>query len=61
MGGAITSAAISLVGVAWVAWRATGPISLVGVASPVRLAPRPAPRPPGRDVDPVRSSLGGLT
>ena len=42
VGGAITSAAISLVGVAWVAWRATRPE-------------------PGRDADPVRSSLGGLT
>ncbi len=42
VGGAITSAAISLVGVAWVAWRATR-------------------SEPGRDVDPVRSSLGGLT
>ena len=48
VGGAITSAALSLVGVAWVAWRAT------------RAAPRTAD-PASSGLDPVPSGLGGLS
>jgi hypothetical protein len=76
VGGAITSAAISLVGVAWVAWRATRP----GTRQAARSASTDAIQraaglarsfeslarsvevgPPGHDVDTVRGSLGGLS
>jgi hypothetical protein len=48
VGGAITSAALSLVGVAWVAWRAT------------RTAPRNVD-PAAAGLDPVSGGLGGLS
>jgi hypothetical protein len=76
VGGAITSAAISLVGVAWVAWRATRPETrLAARAASADAITRAASLarsldsiarsvdvgPPGHDVDPVRGSLGGLS
>jgi hypothetical protein len=70
VGGAITSAALSLVGVAWVAWRATRPggrpahgampvDSLARAA--VRLARSVDVGPAASDVDALPGGLGGLS
>ena len=75
VGGAITSAAISLVGVAWVAWRATRPetrlaartasadalIRAAGLARSLESLARSVDvGPAGHDADSVRGGLGGL-
>ena len=70
VGGAITSAAISLVGVAWVAWRATRPGGRQALgAMPVDALGRAANRlarsvevgPAASDVDALPGGLGGLS
>ena len=70
VGGAITSAALSLVGVAWVAWRATRPGARTGLgAVPVDTLARAAARlarsvdvgPAPTDVDALPGGLGGLS
>ena len=70
VGGAITSAALSLVGVAWVAWRATRPGGLPALgAMPVDTLARAAARlarsvdvgPAASDVDALPGGLGGLS
>ncbi len=70
VGGAITSAALSLVGVAWVAWRATRPAARQPLGSlPVEVLTRAAARvarsvdvgPAVADVDALPGGLGGLS
>ena len=70
VGGAITSAALSLVGVAWVAWRATRPGGRPALgASPVNTLARAAARlartvdvgPTASDVDALPGGFGGLS
>jgi hypothetical protein len=70
VGGAITSAALSLVGVAWVAWRATRPGGRAALgAMPVHTLARAAARlarsvdvgPAASDVDALPSRFGGLS
>jgi len=70
VGGAITSAALSLVGVAWVAWRATRPGGRPALgALPVDTLARAAARiartvdvgPAAADVDALPGGLGGLS